>query len=83
MDTFSLMKESVLHSKNEDPAPTEFKAQLVAVARAGRSIESLAREYVPCPPTIHDWVQQAGAIDCERDALLTKCRAGQAAPVTP
>jgi transposase len=44
---------------------------LVALARAGRSVESLAREYEPCAATIHDWVKQAGADDGERDDRLT------------
>jgi transposase len=34
----------------------EFKAQLVALVRSGRSPESLAREYEPSAPTIRDWV---------------------------
>lgn len=36
-----------------NPYPTEFREQLVALARAGRSAESLAREYEPCAGTIH------------------------------
>jgi transposase len=44
---------------------------LVALARAGRSVESLAREYEPCAATIHDWVKQAGADGGERDDRLT------------
>jgi len=44
---------------------------LVALARAGRSVESLAREYEPCAATIHDWVKQAGVDDGERDDRLT------------
>jgi len=36
---------------------------MVALARAGRSVESLAREYEPCAATIHDWVRQAGIDD--------------------
>ena len=65
------MKESVFHAKNEDPNPTEFREQLVSLARAGRSVESLAREYEPCAATIHDWVKQAGADDGDRDDHLT------------
>ena len=51
--------------------PHQFREQLVALARAGRSVESLAREYEPCAATIHDWVKQAGADDGERDDRLT------------
>ncbi|MBM7066744.1 hypothetical protein IU397_03960 [Actibacterium sp. 188UL27-1] len=43
---------------------------MVAQARAGRSVESLAREYEPCAATIHDWVKQAGADEGECDDRL-------------
>ncbi len=39
--------------RTRNPYPTEFREQLVALARAGRSVESLAREYEPCAATIH------------------------------
>ena len=57
--------------RTRNPYPTEFRDQLVALARAGRSVESLAREYEPCAATIHDWVKQAGADDGECDDRLT------------
>ena len=57
--------------RTRNPYPTEFREQLVALARAGRSVESLAREYEPCAATIHDWVKQADADDGERDDRLT------------
>lgn len=57
--------------RTRNPYPTEFREQLVALARAGRSVESLAREYEPCAATIHDWVKQAGVDDGERDDRLT------------
>ena len=57
--------------RTRNPYPTEFREQLVALARAGRSVESLAREYEPCAATIHDWVRQAGAEFGERDDRLT------------
>ncbi len=43
--------------------PADFRQQIVALARAGRSIEDLAREFEPCSATIHGWIRQA-----ERDA---------------
>ncbi len=58
--------------------PAEFRDQMVALVRTGRSVESLAREYVPCAATIHEWVKQAAVddgddpgspISQERDAL--------------
>lgn len=38
-----------------NPYPTDFRDQLVALARAGRNVECLTREYAPCAATIHDW----------------------------
>ncbi len=57
--------------RTRNPYPTEFREQLVALARAGRSVESLAREYEPCAATIHDWVKQTGTDDGERDDRLS------------
>lgn len=57
--------------RTRNPYPTEFREQLVALARAGRSVESLAREYEPCAATIHDWVKQARVDDGDRDDRLT------------
>ena len=57
--------------RTRNPYPAEFREQLIGLVRAGRSVESLAREYEPCAATIHDWVKQAGADDGERDDRLT------------
>lgn len=43
--------------------PSEFRQQLVAPARAGHSVECVAREHEPYTATIHHWVTQAGAGD--------------------
>jgi len=32
---------------------------MVALARAGRSVEDLARQFEPCAATIHGWIKQA------------------------
>ena len=45
------------------PYPAAFREQVVALHRAGRSIEQLATVFEPCAATIHSWVKQA-----ERDA---------------
>ena len=37
--------------RTRNPYPTEFREQLVALARVGHSVESLAREYEPCTAT--------------------------------
>jgi transposase len=59
MDTFWLSYESVQMPRTRNPYPAEFRAQIVALAQAGRSVEELAREFEPCAATIHGWVKQA------------------------
>ena len=39
--------------------PPEFRQQLIELARAGRSVNELAREFEPSAQTIRNWVQQA------------------------
>ena len=48
--------------RTRNPYPAEFRDQMVALVRTGRSVESLAREYEPCAATIHEWVRQT-AVD--------------------
>ena len=57
--------------RTRNPYPAEFREQLVELARAGRSVESLAREYGPCAATIHEWIRQATADDGGRPGGLT------------
>jgi len=45
--------------RTRNPYPAEFREQIVALARTGRSAESLAREFEPCAATIHEWIKQA------------------------
>ncbi len=45
--------------RTRNPYPAEFREQIVALARAGRSVEDLAREFEPCVATIHGWIKQA------------------------
>jgi len=45
--------------RTRNPYPAEFREQIVALARAGRSVEDLAREFEPCAATIRDWIKQA------------------------
>jgi transposase len=39
--------------------PPEFRVQIVALARAGRRVEDLAREFEPCAHTIRGWIRWA------------------------
>jgi transposase len=41
------------------PYPPEFRCQIVELVRAGRSPESLAKEFEPSVPTIRAWVREA------------------------
>jgi len=36
--------------------PPEFRQQLIALARTGRTPESLAKDFEPSAPTIRNWV---------------------------
>ena len=57
--------------RTRTPYPAEFREQIVALARAGRSIESLSREFEPCVATIHGWIKQAQIDGGIRDGGLT------------
>ena len=57
--------------RTRNPYPAEFRDHLVALARSGRSVESLAREFEPCVATIHGWITQAERDDGVRDDGLT------------
>ena len=46
--------------RTRTPYPADFRDQIVALARSGRSVESLAQEFEPCAATIAGWVRQAG-----------------------
>lgn len=39
--------------------PVEYREQIVKLARAGRSIASLAQEFEPTEPTIRSWLAAA------------------------
>jgi len=52
--------------------PPEFRRQLIELVRAGRSPESLAKEFEPSSQTIRSWVKQAARDTGERaDGLTT------------
>ena len=47
--------------RTRPPYPPEFRAQLVALHRAGRTPAELAKEFEPSEATIHPWIAQAAA----------------------
>ncbi|WP_223479196.1 transposase [Oricola indica] len=64
--------------RTRNPHPAEFREQIIALAKAGHSVESLAREFEPYVAMIHGWVKQAeidgglcddGLTSAERDEL--------------
>jgi transposase len=58
------------------PYPPEYRRRIVELARAGRSINELAREFEPSANAIRKWVKQAGLDDGLRsDGLTTDERA--------
>ena len=56
--------------------PLEFRQQMVALARAGRSPKALAQEFEPSEQTIRNWVKQAELDTGQRtDGLTSEERA--------
>ena len=57
--------------RTRNPYPAAFREQIVALQRAGRSIEELAKEFEPCAATIHSWVKQSERDDGRRADVLS------------
>ena len=53
--------------------PPEFREQIVALHRSGRSVAELAREFEPTEHTIRAWIEKAdpatASADADRDEL--------------
>lgn len=45
--------------KTRAPYPRKFREKIIELARSGRSIVELAKEFEPSEQTIRNWVQQA------------------------
>lgn len=57
------------------PYPPEFRRRLVELVRAGRSPESLAKDFEPTAHSIRNWVKQADLDEGKRtDGLTTEER---------
>lgn len=62
--------------RTRKPYPPEFRAQMVALVRAGRTPEELSREFEPTAQSISNWVAQADRDASTRtDGLTTAERA--------
>ena len=53
-------------ARGRPPYDPEFRRRIVELARSGRSIESLAKEFEPSAMTIRQWVRQADRDDGRR-----------------
>ena len=53
------------------PYPPEFRHQMVELARSGRAIRELAREFECSDQTLRNWVRQADLDEGRRDDGLT------------
>lgn len=61
--------------KSQKRYSTELQEQLIRLARAGRSLKDLAREYEPSEQTIRNWIKQAELDEGSRsDGLTTEER---------
>jgi transposase len=61
--------------RTHQPYTPEFRRRILELARAGRSITELAREFEPTAETIRQWIKQAGLDDGLRhDGLTTSER---------
>ena len=58
-------------SKTRAPSPPEFRQQMVELLRAGRTPESLAREFEPSAQAIRNWLAQADRNSGRRGDGLT------------
>lgn len=58
-------------SRSHKPYSGEFKRKIVALARAGRTPESLSREFEPSAQAIRNWLAQADRDEGRREDGLT------------
>jgi transposase len=57
--------------KSRRPYPLEYRQRMIELVRAGRSPESLAREFEPSGQCIRNWVRQADRDEGHRHDGLT------------
>jgi transposase len=57
--------------RTHPPYAAEYRRRIVELARGGRSITALAREFEPTGETIRQWVKQAGLDEGLRSDGLT------------
>jgi len=57
--------------RTHPPNAPEYRRRIVELARAGRSINELAREFEASANAIRQWIKQAGRDECLRSDGLT------------
>jgi transposase len=58
--------------KSRPPYPPDFREQMVALVRAGRTPEELSGEFEPSAQTIRNWVKQSDVdLGVRRDGLTS------------
>lgn len=57
--------------KSRPPYPPAFRQQIIKLARNGRSVAELAREFEPSEQTIYTWLKQAALDEGQRTDGLT------------
>lgn len=57
--------------KTHPPYPPEYRRRLVELVRAGRTPESLAKEFEPSAPAIRNWYRQSQLEEGQESSGLT------------
>jgi transposase len=57
--------------RTHQPYAPEYRRRIIELARAGRSINELAREFEPTVETMRQWIKQAGLDEGLRNDGLT------------
>ncbi len=63
--------------RTRNPYPADFRDQIVALHRAGKSIRELAQEFEPCAETISAWIKQADRDGGRRADILSSDERGE------
>ena len=83
MESIPLWEEDSTMPRSKPPYPAEFRARIIELARSGRTIRSLSKEFAVTDTSIRSWLRQADLDEGRRDDGLTtdeKKRAGATAP---
>jgi transposase len=64
-------KEIPQMPRTHQPYAPQYRRRIIELARAGRSVNELAREFEPTAETIRQWIKQAGLDDGLRSDGLT------------